>query len=96
MTVCSPSSVSGWRSCWPNDRSAICVSVISPVNNPLPPRLTWRCIPIRSVHRHSAPAESCRPVSADARHPPLLLMVVCHAALHGVDLPATLLPMTGM
>ena len=23
-------------------------------------------------------------------------MVVCHAALHGVDLPATLLPMTGM
>ena len=27
---------------------------------------------------------------------PFLLMVVCHAALHGVDLPATLLPMTGM
>ena len=23
MTVCSPSSVSGWRSCWPSDRSVI-------------------------------------------------------------------------
>lgn len=23
MTVCSPSSVSGWRFCWPNDRSVI-------------------------------------------------------------------------
>ena len=95
MTVCSPSSVSGWRSYWPNDRSVICVSVIPPANN-LSPRLTWRRIPIRSVHRHWAPAESCRPISADARHPPLLLMVVCHAALHGVGLPATLLPMTGM
>ena len=23
MTVCSPSAVSGWRSCWPSDRSVI-------------------------------------------------------------------------
>ena len=102
MTVCSPSSVSGWRSCWPNDRSVVFALAI-PLSAYFP-SAGWhggaspsgRCIAIRSVHRHSAPAESCRPVSADARHPPLLLMVVCHAALHGVDLPATLLPMTGM
>lgn len=23
MTVCSPSSVSGWRFCWPSDRSVV-------------------------------------------------------------------------
>ena len=23
MTVCSPSSVSGWRRCWPSDRSVV-------------------------------------------------------------------------
>lgn len=37
MTACSPSSVSGWRSCWPSDRSVICVSVIPPVNSLFPP-----------------------------------------------------------
>ena len=94
MTACSPSSVSGWRSCWPSDRSVIFALAI-----PLAayfPSAGWHGGASASGRCIAAPAESCRPVSADARHPPLLLMVVCHAALHGVDLPATLLPMTGM
>lgn len=54
MTACSPSSVSGWRSCWPSDRSVIFALAI-----PLAayfPSAGWhggaspsgRCIAIRS------------------------------------------------
>ena len=76
MTVCSPSSVSGWRSCWPSDRSVIFALAI--------PLAAY--FPSAGWHGGASPSGRCiatfgSPLSGTS---PFLLMVVRHAALHSV------------
>ena len=77
MTVCSPSSVSGWRSCWPSDRSVIFALAI--------PLAAY--FPSAGWHGGASPSGRCiairLPLSGHLASP-FLLMVVRHAALHSV------------
>ena len=77
MTVCSPSSVSGWRFCWPSDRSVIFALAI--------PLAAY--FPSAGWHGGASPSGRCiairLPLSGRLASP-FLLMVVRHAALHSV------------
>ncbi len=77
MTACSPSSVSGWRSCWPSDRSVIFALAI--------PLAAY--FPSAGWHGGASPSGRCiaigLPLSGHLASP-FLLMVVRHAALHSV------------
>ena len=77
MTVCSPSSVSGWRSCWPSDRSVIFALAI--------PLAAY--FPSAGWHGGASPSGRCiaiRLPPSGHLASPFLLMVVRHAALHSV------------
>ena len=78
MTVCSPSSVSGWRFCWPSDRSVIFALAI--------PLAAY--FPSAGWHGSASPSGRCiaigLPLSGHLASP-FLLMVVRHAALHSIS-----------
>lgn len=78
MTVCSPSSASGWRSYWPSDRSVVFALAI--------PLAAY--FPSAGWHGGASPSGRCIAIGlllSGHLASPFLLMVVRHAALHSIS-----------